>query len=160
MSARTLVFNLNLAVSQTTGKTERELRDLAESYAQACSQVNERLARCVLYLRQGYRSEAIRLSEIEPNLLDQVHELEFPARSNWVEVARSIGISTPALSMDLAVELMDAYEAHEQTSTLAATLRLLNALRRPASERIVVLQRLLELEPYNVVWQDNLKELA
>ena len=57
------------------------LRGAAADYSVACDEINERLRRCGALLRQGLRSEAIHLAEIEPNLLDVVATLDFPERA-------------------------------------------------------------------------------
>src|SRR5437016_310907 len=60
-----------------------KLRRAAEAYANACQQANERLSRCADLLSHGMRSEALRLAELTPDLLELVTELDFPERQDW-----------------------------------------------------------------------------
>lgn len=160
MNAQALVLRLQGALAQPTSLTEDQVRTLAQTYAAACAQVASRLTTCVLYLRQGFRSEALRLADLEPNLLDQVNALNFPQRAAWVQMAAKGGITTSELAFPLAVELNEAYDGFEAHRELISEFRLLNILRRPVSERATVLKRLQVAEPGRKVWDENLARLT
>src|SRR5437868_150507 len=67
----------------------------AADYSVACDEVNERLRKCGGLLRQGLRSEAIQLADVEPNLLDVVAVLDFMERRQWEEVIVHYGVAPP-----------------------------------------------------------------
>ncbi|MDR1491758.1 MAG: hypothetical protein LBT05_03425, partial [Planctomycetaceae bacterium] len=70
-----------LMFSDTTAP--ETLRALAEQYAAACGELNERMKFCGGFLRQGNLAEAVRLAETEPPLLDIYNVLDFPEREEW-----------------------------------------------------------------------------
>ena len=160
MNASALILQLQAALAQPAAQTEDQLRKLAQDYAAACSSVVQRLTTCVLYLRQGFRSEALRLAELEPNLLDEINGLNFAQRAAWVQLATQLGVPTVELSFPLAVEVNDAYDGLEANRELVSEFRLLNTLRRPAAERVAVLQQLRIAEPGRRVWDENLARLS
>ncbi len=128
-------------------------------YAEKCNAVNRRLGDAALFLRSKFRSEAIRICEMEPNLVDEIQILNFPERAAWVGIATPLGVSTPDLYFDLAVEVNDAYDGHLAQEALVNEYRKLNTLRAPAAEREEALKKLSAAEPYNEVWKENLTRL-
>src|SRR5580704_16323772 len=90
-----------------------ELREAAEVYADACRQVNERLARCEQLLRQGLRAEAIRQAEIDPDLLEIVGELDFDGRDQWEERLTLNDVQAPPAINLKALELLNRAYADE-----------------------------------------------
>jgi len=159
MNSQSLVLQIQLALSQLQSTPEPTLRNLAQEYAAASAAVNSRLMHCVLYLRQGFRSEALRLCEIEPNLLDEVNQLNFAQRGTWIAVAGQLGVQTLELSLGLAMELNDAYDGFAKVRDLAAEYRWHNTLRSSPQERSNVLKSLQALEPNSPVWRENLARL-
>jgi hypothetical protein len=134
------------------------LRAAAADYSVACDQVNERLHQCGSLLRQGLRSEAIQLAEIEPNLLDTAALLDFPERAQWVEAAGRYGMGAPTpLLLDVAAELNEAYGLEQPLTTLLQRHRLLALGRGPLSARIGVLRALADMDAANPVWQEDLR---
>lgn len=133
------------------------LRAAAADYSVACDEVCERLTQCGALLRQGLRSEAIQLCEIEPNLLDIVALLDFPEYSAWIETANRCGIATPpALPLDVAASLNEAYALEQPLAALLQQHRLLALTHGTLQSRIQVMQRLAELDGNNPVWQEDL----
>src|SRR3954465_2999637 len=68
------------------------LGELAQGYAAACAEANERLTGCARLLSQGLRGEAIHLAEIEPNLLAMLTALDFAERADWGEFVEANGL--------------------------------------------------------------------
>ncbi|QEG38604.1 hypothetical protein UC8_05610 [Roseimaritima ulvae] len=155
MVAKDLVFDLQLAASYPSSKSEQELLVLAQQYADACSRTNERIFECVKLLRVGMRSEAIRLAELEPNILDELSSLNFGERGAWLALAEQLGVPTPDPAFEMAREISDAYDQHEETKGLACQLRLQNIYRRPKEERLQTLEKLLQVDPNNPAWLRN-----
>jgi hypothetical protein len=140
-----------------TGEGVDFLRAAAGEYAAACEEANERLRLCGERLRQGLRSEAIQLCEIEPNLLDVVASLDFPEREQWQAVARRYGIAPPPrLLVEVAAELNEAYALEQPLAALLQQHRLLALARGPLRQRIAVLRQLAEVDSHNRVWQEDL----
>ena len=134
------------------------LRAAAADYSVAADEVNERLGQCGSLLRKGLRSEAIQLGEMEPNLLDVVALLDFPERSAWTETANRCGIAPPpALLLDVAAALNEAYALEQPLAALLQQHRLLALTHGSLPARIQVLRRLAELDVNNAVWQEDLQ---
>ena len=160
MNAQTLILQLQAAAVQPASVPEDQLRTLAQTYSAAWPRVAARLQTCVLYLRQGFRSEAIRLADLEPNLLDQINSLNFPQRNAWMHIASQLGVPTADLSFPLAMELNEAYDGLEAYRELVSEFRLLNILKRPVAERVTVLKLLQSAEPRRAVWDENQARLV
>lgn len=134
------------------------LRAAAADYSVACDEVNERLHQCGSLLRQGLRSEAIQVAEIEPNLLDVAALLDFPERPQWVEASVRYGIAAPTpLLLDVAAQLNEAYALEQPLVALLQRHRLLALAREQLPARIDVLRRLAALDVNNPVWQEDLQ---
>jgi hypothetical protein len=61
---------------------------VAEDYANLCSTANERLSACAECLGRGMVSEALRISESDPPLLDLCGELDFVGVTDWGNVCK------------------------------------------------------------------------
>ncbi len=133
------------------------LRLALADYSAACDQVNQRLNACAAMLRKGLRSEAIRLAEMEPRLLDITALLDFPERNQLSEKCRAYGWSEPPrLLEDIAAQLNEAYSIEQPLAVYLRWHRLLAMARAPLKQRIGVLRKLAELDPANPVWTEDL----
>ena len=133
------------------------LHETAADYRAACEEANERLRRCEGLLRRGLRSEAIQQAETEPVLLDVVAQLDFSERPTWCNLLAQHGIAPPpALALDLAGELNEAYAVERPLAGLLDQHRLLALARCPLRSRIQVLRQLSELDAQNPVWREDL----
>ncbi len=136
------------------------LRASAADYSVACDEVNERLRECGALLRQGLRSDAIRLCETEPNLLDLVAVLDFPEREPWDDLLSHYGLASPApLMMDVAADLNEAYAVEQPMEALLRRHRLLAMARSPLRLRIQTLRKLAELDGNNPIWREDVQVL-
>lgn len=158
METAALVIELRRAVAQPHTKSESELRDLADEYADKCGTLNRHLTQAVDFLRKGYRSEAVRLTQLN-DLVSEASALSFPEREDWVEIATMSGVSTVAVSIGLARELDEASEAYSRVKDLVDKLRVLNVRRARIEDRVAVLQELRRAEPDNRMWRDGIDQL-
>ncbi len=120
-----------------------ELTRAAEEYAALCTTANDRLRQCSTFLQQGLRSEAIHLAEQPPNLLDLVAALDLPDPDAWTEYCQNNGLAVPpALQMDRATQLNEAYAQGAGLDDLLVTHRRLALSRAPVRERLAVLRQI------------------
>ena len=136
------------------------LRDAAAQYAEACAEANQRLRQVGQLLRRGLRSEALQLTEEEPNLLDFVGMLDFPEVPAWRDLLRQWGMAPPpALLIDLASDINQAYADHAPLESLLKQHRLLAMARAPLAGRVRNLRQIRVADPTNVAWEEDLKIL-
>lgn len=131
----------------------------AHDYVVLVEEVNARLQRCVDLLRRGMRSEAVHQAEIAPPLLDEAAALDFPQLEAWVAYCAERGLGpVPAVDVDAAVELDEAYPRERQLARLLRAHRRLALGRAPLRDRIKVLRRLTQADVENAVWGEDLIE--
>ncbi len=136
------------------------LRDAAAEYSEACSTANARLRQVGYLLRQGLRSEALQEAEREPNLLDLVALLDFPEAPVWCALLQQWGMATPpALAVDVAADLNQAYADQEPLKEMLKKHRLLALARAPLHARIHTLRRIRQADPDNAAWYADLQAL-
>lgn len=134
------------------------LRESTADYAAAVEEVNSRLRKCGELIAKGLRSEAIRLSELEPNLLDLVSLLDLPELPIWRERLREFALANPPiLNLDVAAELNNAYAIEQPLLAVLRRQRLHALARSPLPVRIGTLRELAKMDPDNVVWHDDLR---
>ena len=137
---------------------DKELADLAAGYAALCAAANARLRRFADFLRRSLRSEAIYHAEIEPDLLDLVGALDLPGLREWNAFCAERRVPpAPALLLDVANELNQAYTAEEASRGLMTKLRLLSLGRVPLGQRLAVLRSLAALDPANATLEKDVK---
>ena len=135
-----------------------ELRDLAASYADLCRAVNDRIRRCSQLLRQNLRTEAVHLAEASPNVLDQLTTLDFPGRTDWQQLCVQYGLpEAPALDMDSAAAINDAYTAVQPIAVLLAKHRTLAMALAPLPLRLVVMREIARLDTNATFWADDIR---
>lgn len=155
---QSIVENIRNQISYFGSLPNEQVQALAESYVEAVQEVNARLLRCSQMIRSGNPSEAVRLAEIEPDLLESFALLDFPERLQWSELARSRGAAVPApLFEELAREVNDAYTTVNPLQPLLKKHRFLAIARAPISQRIAVLRELVLMEPDNLEWKADLE---
>ena len=147
--------------SETTAP--ETLRRLAEQYKDACKTCNDRLQSCGHALRQGNTAEAVRLAEMEPNLLDVYTILDFPERNEWADVVATLAFAVPPpLAVEYARDLNDAYDSQNAVEPFLKRYRLAALSRAPLAERIALLREIVQVEPQNIVWvrdQESLEKV-
>jgi hypothetical protein len=134
------------------------LQAAAADYSLAIDEINDRLRQCTVILRKGLRSEALRLCEIEPNLLEAATVLDFPERDSWAELLKMRGLIPPAgLLVDMAAELNEAYAIEQPLAALLGRHRLLAMSRGPLTLRLQTLRELAERDRENPVWEQDIR---
>ncbi len=135
-----------------------ELRDLAVGYADLCRAVNDRIRRCSQLLRQNLRTEAVHLAEASPNVLDQLTILDFPGRNDWRQLCLQYGLpEAPALDIDSAAAINDAYTAVQPIAVLLAKHRRLAMAMAPLPLRLVVMREIAKLDTNATFWADDIR---
>ncbi len=136
------------------------LEVLASAYAEACIEVNQRLARCQRLLQQGLRSEALQLAEAEPKLLDAITALDFSERAEWDDLVGIYELApAPKVQVDAAGLLNEAYGQEEPLQDLLNNHRKLATQRAPLRTRIGVMRKLAALDPTNPIWGEDLRAI-
>lgn len=144
------------ALSPASYSTE-ELSSLAADFAEVCRAASERLQRCWGLLHAGQRSEAIRLANLPPNLIDLLAALDFPEAESWRLLCEAMDLPlAPPLALERAADLNDAFAAEQPLQQLLRQWRLQAIAGAPLAERLVTLRRLVACEPQNAVWQSDL----
>ncbi|MFP4145762.1 MAG: hypothetical protein ACLFV3_11530 [Phycisphaeraceae bacterium] len=133
------------------------LKSLAEAYAAWCRRAVSRLDLCVDHVRRGQRSEALRLAEEPPRLLELVASLELQYPEQWQALckARQFPVPEPP-SEQAAAELNEAYAAENQLEHHLRWLRLQVLSGVPLAQRLWTLRKLVSLEPDHPGWCDDL----
>ncbi len=146
-SVRSLVLSMD-----QTNTPEGAL--IANAFAQACRETNERLRRCIDYLRRGHRSEAIHLADCQPNLLEMTAALDVPEIAAWETLCAGYGWArADRISVDGAQELNEAYAIEQPMKELLARHRWLALARAPLDLRLLALRQLAKLDPGNPAWE-------
>ena len=152
-----IVDDLRAAAASASVETADMLRMAAADYVVACEEVNDRLRACGQLLKRGLRAEALQQADMEPNLLDVAATLDLPERTAMLPLLKSLGIvPPPALLLDVASELNEAYAQQAPLETLLAQHRLQALAGSPLSARITTLRLIARLDSTNPVWQEDL----
>jgi len=131
---------------------------MMEAYGVLCRELNDRLRRCQEYLRLNLWSEAIQLSEIEPNLPNRFSSLWFDDLRSELMDRCSIyeELDTPpSLLQDIYEELNEGYEHHVPLERLFAKHRLFNLRRTPLKDRLKVVRSLASRDEQATFWEED-----
>ena len=135
------------------------VREASIAYNGACRKSNKRLRQVDKLLRDGLRSEAIQLADLEPSLLTLVAELDFPLLEEWQGMLAQWDMQLPPqLELDIAKRLNSAYAEIRPLEQFLRQHRLLALARAPLSARIEVLRKLNALDELNFSWESDLVE--
>lgn len=160
MDYQVIADRIELALTSLGATSDEELRELAEAYAQACQEVNQRLQDIHHLIKAGERSEAIRRADIPPRLLDAIEVLDLPDRDAWVDVCTLKRLPHPPdFLVQYITELNEAYESERGLAGLLRQHRYLALAQAPLAKRAEVLRQLAEAEPDNPVWAEDLLAL-
>jgi hypothetical protein len=130
----------------------------AADYAQACEAINDRLARCADLLEKGHRPEALALAEQSPDILEAVSILNFPELDEWqVLCAQYNWTRPPALQLQTASAINDAYAKQSQLNGLLSQHRLLSLKRASTSDRLSVLRQIAAIDNVTAYWRDDIE---
>ncbi len=135
-----------------------EVSQMATAYAALCEQANDRLRQCSGFLQQGLRSEAIHLAEESPNLLELISQLDLPDPQSWAEFCQNNGLPVPpALQLERAAQLNEAYSQDQPLEHLFSRHRLLALSRAPVRERLEVMRKISQIDPANANWEKDIR---
>lgn len=152
-----VVAEINAFLSGQRAMEERNLADLAATYAHLCKEANARLRRCAEYLRKGLRAEAIYHAEVEPDILSLVSALTLPRADDWYAVCKSENLdAAPALMLEVAEALNEAYAADPTIASLQRQMRLLSLIQAPLKYRLAAVRKIAARDPQNAVLQQDI----
>jgi len=137
-----------------------EIDELAEEYAEFCTDANYRLGEVKQLLTKGLRAEAVSRAQRDPDLLDLVMALDFLFLPRWNELCNRTNISlAPLLSLATAGDLNEAYTAQQPLEGLLAQHRLLALAKASLRDRLLVLRQISEKDPNNEAWTKDIEAL-
>jgi hypothetical protein len=135
-----------------------EVRRYATEYAQRCSEANERLRQCSVFLQQGLRSEAIHLADESPNLLELAAALDLPDAAGWVEFCQQNDLPVPPpLQIERANRLNDAYGQEQPVEHLLKRHRRLALCRAPIKDRLETIRQLATADTTGSFWEKDIR---
>ena len=139
-----------------TGGTIGDGAGLAVQYADAVRALNERMASAQTAIDAGQASDAVRLMETEPKLVDEVGALDFHQLATWRSLCASRGWEMPPPIDSLLVERI--LEAYNSSAMLEPVLKAYRKAVRTSDERQIAhsLRRLVELDSANAEWRRDL----
>src|SRR5262249_32374870 len=152
------VDTLESALRSADLTLSESLQRSATAYLEACRSTNERLAQCDDQLRKGFRSEALRLAKMEPDLLETYGELNFPERDAWDERAMLLNLEVPPRLNHRVAELLDgAFPEEHWLGILWKPSRHQALPRAPLQKRLGPLRLIAQAEPANAAWQEDIE---
>jgi hypothetical protein len=158
---RQIARRLEMAMDSFRTDDPSEFVTAVAEYQHVAEYVNERLLDAHDRLRQGNRTDALASLESEPNALDSLQELD-AADSKleaWEETCHFLDVRRPPrLMSELAEELGAEYDAKHQIANELRTHRLLALGGGAIEQRVATLRRMLQLDPDNQHWEQDLVE--
>jgi len=152
-----IIDDIRSLVSAGVLVNSSQMQHLASEFAELSRPITDRLRRCDEYLQKGLRSEALHLAQAEPELLDAVSQLDFPGRDDWESAVLMYGLArAPKPSPTSAAALNRAYAEEEPLRPFLIQHRLLALSRAPYLQRMNLLRQMLEIEPGNIAFQEDL----
>ena len=153
-----LIQQIECLMDDPSAVPMERIAELATAYSEACEWVNEKTLLCVNTLRQGNASEALRLSR-ELDLLENYQTLVFDDYDAWISAALTFGdVAIPAFNRRLIDELDAAAVCMKPIEEVLKSHRILALSHSPLSVRIPVLRKLVELDPRNTGWKNELRD--
>jgi hypothetical protein len=153
-----LIDNIRAFLASANQMKTPQLVEWSDQYAQACTEANERLRRCLDYLQKGLRTEAIHAAEEQPNLLDLVAMLDLQEIEAWKAICFQYEVTdAPELAMESAAALNEAYVEGESAKSLLTRHRLLALAGAPVRDRLNTMRRLAEIDPAGPFWEEDLR---
>lgn len=152
---------LEMAMDAFRGTDPTSLIAAMREYHDVVAYLNERLFEAHGRLVQGYRDDALRSVEAEPNVLDCLRELDLvdSKLDAWIETFDILDIPRPLrLLMELADDLGKEYDLQHQLATEMRTHRLLALAGGSLERRVSTLRRMIRLDPDNKFWVQDLTE--
>ncbi|MBR5709496.1 MAG: hypothetical protein IKX40_01935 [Thermoguttaceae bacterium] len=153
-----LIQQIECLMDDPSAVPMEKIAELATAYSEACEWVNENVVLCVNTLRQGNASEALRLSR-ELDLLENYKTLVFDDYDAWISAALTFGdVAIPAFNRRLIDELDAAQVCMRPVEEILKSHRILALTHAPLSVRVPILRKLVELDPKNTGWKNELRD--
>lgn len=129
---------------------------VAADYVVAVNTVNRRLNTCMAYLAEAQQSEAIRIAEEHPALLDECATLSFVQLPAWQELCRQNGWPLAETINEYSIEKLNAVYA--SASALEPLLKLYRKAVRIQDLMLVIrcLRRIVSMDKANLTWRQDL----
>ncbi len=157
-AVRVLIDRISEYITSSEQTDDPEIQQIWMSYRTICTEINSRLAECVELISTGFWYDAVRLAEIEPDLLNAIQLLDFEARPAWEQLAVDFGWKRLAgVAFDRAESLHRAYEVKETLQPLMKRHIELALVRAPLDERIAVMKKLAASDPYCSTWRQDIE---
>jgi hypothetical protein len=129
---------------------------IAEQYAALSKAANARLSECSGLIKAGMLSEALRKAEAFPPLLELCAELDFPEAGAWIDLCRGRRWTTPErIDANAVAVVSEAYSSQDALEPLVRSFRKA-ALKRSLKQCIILLRKLIALDPMREDWPKDL----
>ena len=136
-----------------------QVTEAHQEYTEIVKETNERLQECDALLREGHRAQALRLSEQEPDLFRVLELLEFPEMPLWNHLVSDAGlVQPPAVLVDVAADLNEAYNLEKPLTDLMRMHRLHALAGSPLKTRLEFLRKIALRDPGNPIWPEDVKQ--
>ena len=154
-----MIAQIRDALTQPDRWDTNRLEELATRFAETTRALFSRLDQCLALIREGQRSEALRLADMPPPLLELLQIVTVPEYNNWRVLCDGFGFPVPPPFPEEALsDLNEAYSKARRVDALLRMLRVMSIRGVPLAERLPVLRRLVQLEPDNVAWRQDLEQ--
>lgn len=145
----------------STGETvaKEKVAELVWAYASACRRLNERVQKCLDFLRQGRRPDALRLAKEPPDLQQELRLLDFPERPAWLDLCETAGLPI-AQSLDtnaLEAIIQETYSEGGTLDRLLKTFKRMSLGRAPLADRLRLLRRIHQTDPQPDLWLEDIR---
>lgn len=157
MRTATVIQRLRQIMSEGPNASPQDGASIAEAYAGLCAQANERLRNAADSLKRGMVSEALRIAESEPLLLDLSADLDFVGVENWAALCGQRKWAKPQPLDGKAIQLLnEAYSSGQALEPLLKTYRR-TVREQKTKECVRLLRRIAKLDAANSNWLIDLK---
>ena len=137
-----------------------EIEELAEEFAELCTDANSRLGEIRQLIGKGLRAEAVSRAQRDPDLLELAMALDFLFLTRWNELCNQTNVPlAPLLARETAGDLNEAYTALQPLEGLLSQHRLLALAKASLRDRLLVLRQISDKDPNNDAWSSDIATL-
>jgi len=158
-SAHECINQIQHILSAGEAVAKEKVAELVWAYASACQQVNEKARKCLELLRQGRRADAQRLAKEPPDLGQELRLLDFPERSQWLDLCETAGLP---IGQGLDVDALDGivqeiYSEGGALDRLLKTFKRMSIGRAPLADRLRLLREIRRADPQRDLWTEDVR---
>jgi len=151
-----IVAQATQQILENKGMGGSDGRGIATTYADLCTQANERLTQCASLARDGRLVESVHLADETPSLLDLCATLDFTKVDEWRALCKANNWPVAPTIDSKAIQVMnDAYGAGLPLEPLLGEYRAV-IRNRDRQAAVAILRRLVQAEPNNQTWKEDL----